>query len=128
MSVHSHRQFRLGFGAVYIRVGGSIKNNVRRISTHHFANLVLYGQIDALAIAGNEFTSPGEAALQLTPNLTVSANDEDSAQTAHAKTSASRSLAPLISLPDKIAFSGATGHGMARSGSFQTIVRSPTGQ
>jgi len=51
----------------------------------------------------------------------------EEAPTAYANTSASRSLAPFRSFSDTIASASVIGQGIANSGSFQTIVRSPAG-
>jgi hypothetical protein len=48
--------------------------------------------------------------------------------TTYGKISASFSASPLRSLSERIAVSRSIGHGMARSGSFHRMVRSPAGE
>lgn len=71
--------------------------------THEGAQAGLVDEIDASAIEADQFAGVGKAALQLAANLTDGANDEDAAESVHAKTSASRREAPLRSLSETMA-------------------------
>jgi hypothetical protein len=70
----------------------------------------------------------GHAALQLRTELTTGTRDQDSGRVALGSTSASRKLAPWAFFSETTASSSRIGQGIARSGSFQRIVRSPDGE
>src|ERR1700738_5317399 len=123
--IDRHGGVALGFGAIDSRVGGGVEDYVRRDGAHEIAELFGVGEVGLAAIAGDDFAGAGEAALQFASYLACGAEDEDAAQLTHAKTSAERRGRPARSFSARMASAAATGHGMARSGSFHSKVRSP---
>ena len=126
LGVDGHGQRRLRFRAVHGSVCGGVENNFRLDTAHQLAHLIRLRQIDAFAIHANDFSAARKAALQLDANLPGIANNENARQAAHGKSSASRSATPWRSLSESMTVLALIGHGIARPGSFHTMVRSPS--
>src|SRR5579863_9022108 len=127
MRIDGESKIALTLGAIDRSICSGVDDDIGRKCTHLFADLVGVREIEAGAVAADHFSRIGEALQKRPPHLSVNSGDENARPDAHANTSAVSSVAPFASLSETMASSGTTGHAIASSGSFQTMVRSPLG-
>ena len=70
-------ELAFGFGAIDGGVGGGVENEIGRGTANQSAGLIGIGQIDGLAIDGNDGTDAGKDAFQLAAELAGVADDEN---------------------------------------------------
>ncbi len=119
---------RRRLGSVHRCVCCGVEDDFRCGVANHCAHLIRQGQVDCIAVAANDFTVIGEAALQLDANLSAGANDKDTGRSLKQRPPHRARRRPWLSFAETMASSRPTGHGIPRSGSFHRMVRSPAGQ
>ena len=116
------RELGLALRAIDGGVGGGVDDRLRRNRAHGLAQAVGLREVEAAPVETDHFTERRERAGELPADLPVRTGE----QYLHGNTSASRNRAPAASRPESVGVP-ASGHLIARSGSFQAITRSCSG-